>query len=53
LKQGLTVTASAEELMNLSRRELVAGGITLAAGLITRAGWAAAKPTVTVYKSPT
>ena len=39
--------------MDISRRALLAGGLTLAAGLISRAGAAAAKPTVTVYKSPT
>ncbi len=38
--------------MTISRRVLLAGGLTLAAGLISRAG-AATKPTVTVYKSPT
>ena len=39
--------------MDISRRVLLAGGLTLAAGLIPGSGAAAAKPTVTVYKSPT
>jgi hypothetical protein len=38
--------------MNISRRAVLMGSLTLAAGLIPRAV-AAAKPTVTVYKSPT
>ena len=39
--------------MDISRRTLLAGGLALGAvGLITRVG-AAAKPTITVYKSPT
>jgi hypothetical protein len=37
--------------MDISRRALLAGGLTLAAGPIARAS-AADKPTVTVYKSP-
>ncbi len=39
--------------MDVSRRTLLAGGLTLAAGLGSRSGAAADKPTVTVYKSPT
>ena len=40
--------------MTISRRTWLAGSLTLAAGLIPRPGAAAAaKPTVTVYKSPT
>ena len=39
--------------MEISRRALLTGALTLAAGLISRSGVAAAKPTVTVYKSPT
>ena len=38
--------------MDISRRAILGGGLALAAGLIPRAA-AAAKPTVTVYKSPT
>jgi hypothetical protein len=39
--------------MDLSRRALLAGGLTLAAGLLSRRAAGADKPTVTVYKSPT
>lgn len=39
--------------MDISRRCLLAGGLAVAAGLVTRVGGAAAKPTITVYKSPT
>jgi ABC-type hemin transport system substrate-binding protein len=39
--------------MHISRRALITGSLTLAAGLITRSGAAATKATVTVYKSPT
>ena len=39
--------------MDISRRALLTGGLTLVAGLVSRSGAAAAKPTVTVYKSPT
>jgi hypothetical protein len=39
--------------LDISRRCLLAGGLAVAAGLIPRADAAAAKPTVTVYKSPT
>jgi hypothetical protein len=39
--------------MDISRRCLLAGGLAVAAGLITRADAAAAKSTITVYKSPT
>ena len=39
--------------MTISRRALLAWSLTLAAGAISRPGAAAAKPTVTVYKSPT
>ena len=38
--------------MAMSRRALIAGGLALAAGLVSRAG-AAGKPAVMVYKSPT
>lgn len=41
-----------EELMDLSRRALIVGGVTLAAGLMARPSVAASKPVVTVYKSP-
>jgi hypothetical protein len=37
--------------MTISRRALLTAGLTLGAGLITRSN-AAAKPTVSVYKSP-
>ena len=43
---------SPEVPMHISRRVMLTGGLALAAGLIPRAA-AAAKPTVTVYKSPT
>jgi hypothetical protein len=39
--------------MRISRRTWLAGSLTLAAGLIGRPAAAAARPTVTVYKSPT
>lgn len=39
--------------MTISRRALLTGSLTLAASLIGRPGTAAAKPAVTVYKSPT
>ena len=39
--------------MDISRRCLLAGGFAVSAALLTRAGAAPAKPTVTVYKSPT
>ena len=39
--------------MDISRRCLLAGGLAAAAGLVAGAGAAAAKPTITVYKSPT
>jgi len=39
--------------MDISRRALLAGGLTLITGPIPRSGVAAAKPTITVYKSPT
>jgi hypothetical protein len=42
-----------EELMDLSRRALIVGSVTLAAGLMARTSTAASKPAVTVYKSPT
>jgi hypothetical protein len=38
--------------MDISRRCLLVGGLAVAAGLVTT-GAAAAKPTITVYKSPT
>ncbi len=38
--------------MSISRRAWLVGGLALAAGLVGRPA-AAAKPTVTVYKSPT
>ena len=44
---------SREAIMDITRRALLAGGLALAAGLVTRGGAAAAKPTITVYKSPT
>ena len=39
--------------MDISRRHLLAGGLTAVAGLVTRTGAAAGKPTIVVYKSPT
>jgi hypothetical protein len=39
--------------MTISRRALLAGSLTMAATLVSRRGAAAAKPAVTVYKSPT
>ncbi len=39
--------------MDIARRAVLAGSLTLVAGLITKSGAAAAKATVTVYKSPT
>ena len=39
--------------MEISRRALLAGSVTLITSLISRPGAAAAKPTITVYKSPT
>jgi hypothetical protein len=39
--------------MHISRRTLLTGSLTLAAGLVTRPAAVAAKATVTVYKSPT
>ncbi len=39
--------------MHIPRRMVLAGSLTLAAGLITRSAAVAAKPAVTVYKSPT
>ena len=39
--------------MHMSRRALLTGGLTLAVGLISASRAVAAKPTVTVYKSPT
>lgn len=39
--------------MDISRRAMLGGGLALAAGLITGAGAASPKPTITVYKSPT
>jgi len=39
--------------MDISRRALLAGGLTLGAGLLSPAPAAAPRPTVTVYKSPT
>jgi hypothetical protein len=39
--------------MHISRRALLAGSLTLAAGLTARPAAAATKATVTVYKSPT
>jgi len=40
--------------MNSSRREWIAGGLALAATVVTRAATGAAdKPSITVYKSPT
>ena len=39
--------------MTISRRALLTGSLTLAASLYSRPGAAAAKPAVTVYKSPT
>ena len=44
---------SREAIMEISRRALLAGALTLVTGLISRSGAAAAKPTITVYKSPT
>jgi hypothetical protein len=38
--------------MDVSRRAFLAGALSVTAGLIP-APWAAAKPTVTVYKPPT
>lgn len=37
----------------ISRRALLAGSLTVAAGLLSRPAGAAPKPSVTVYKSPT
>jgi hypothetical protein len=42
-----------EDRMSIPRRVLLTGGLTLAAGLIARPAATAARPTVTVYKSPT
>lgn len=39
--------------MDMTRRTLLSGGAALAAGLIARVPAAAAKPAVTVYKTPT
>ena len=39
--------------MHMSRRALLTGGLTLAVGLVSASRVVAAKPTVTVYKSPT
>jgi hypothetical protein len=39
--------------MHISRRTWLAGSLAVATGLISRTTAAAAKPTVTVYKSPT
>ena len=39
--------------MHASRRAFLAGGLTLAAAGLVRSVRAAAKPTITVYKSPT
>ena len=39
--------------MDISRRALLAGGLTLITGLISGSGAAAAKSTITMYKSPT
>jgi hypothetical protein len=39
--------------MRLSRREWLVGGLTLAGTAMTGIAAAAAKPTITVYKSPT
>jgi hypothetical protein len=39
--------------MDLSRRALIVGGVTLAGGLMARTSTAASKPAITVYKSPT
>jgi hypothetical protein len=39
--------------MRISRRTWLAGSLTLAAGLLRGSAGAAARPTVTVYKSPT
>jgi len=47
------VLRTREELVDMTRRAVLAGGLTLVAGLITKSGAAAAKATVTVYKSPT
>jgi hypothetical protein len=38
--------------MDISRRVVLAGGLMLALGLVSRSALAAAKPPVTVYKSP-
>jgi len=39
--------------MDISRRSVLAGGLAVAAGLIPGVRADAAKPTITVYKSPT
>jgi len=39
--------------MHTSRRAFLAGSLTLAAAGLARSVAAAAKPTITVYKSPT
>ena len=44
---------SREAMMKISRRVLLVGGLTLISSLISRSGAGAAKPTITVYKSPT
>ena len=44
---------SREAIMEISRRALLAGGLTLITSVISGSGAAAAKPTITVYKSPT